>query len=138
MRQGEAALRQARVNLANCRILSPIDGVVVQVSSREGEGVSEFGIAKIVDMKQLRVFATVAELHLPRLKKGAPVEVTFRGSPQVYKAHIALDPIMVKREKRSEADKGVSSVRQVEVEIEANEGTAFPQIIGREARVVFL
>ncbi len=134
----KGALEDAKRALEQTLVRAPIDGIVVQVSSRQGEVVSEFGIAKIVDMKQLRVFATVDELHLPRLKKGAPVEVTFRGSPQVYKAHIALSPIMVKREKRSEADKGVSSVRQVEVEIEADEGVAFPEIIGREARVIFL
>ncbi|MCA0300912.1 MAG: efflux RND transporter periplasmic adaptor subunit [Proteobacteria bacterium] len=134
----KAALEDAQRALEQSLVRAPIDGVVVQVGSREGELVSEFGIAKIVDMKQLRVFATVDELHLPRLKKGAPVEVTFRGNPQVYKAHVALAPNMVKREKRSEADKGVASVRQVEVEIQADDGVQFPQIIGREARVVFL
>lgn len=134
----KAALEDAKRALEQTLVRSPIDGIVVQVASREGELVSEFGIAKIVDMTQLRVFATVDELHLPRLKKGAPVEVTFRGSPQVYKAHIALAPITVKREKRSEADKGVASVRQVEVEIQADDGVQFPQLIGREARVVFL
>ena len=33
------------------------------------------GIAKIVDMRQMRVLAEVDELHLPRLVPGAPVEV---------------------------------------------------------------
>ena len=134
----KAALEDAQRALEQTLVRAPIDGIVVQVSSREGELVSEFGIAKIVDMKQLRVFATVDELHLPRLKKGAPVEVTFRGSPQVYKSHIALAPVMVKREKRSEADKGIASVRQVEVEIQADDGVSYPELIGREARIVFL
>ncbi len=134
----KAALEDAKRALEQTLVRSPIDGVVVQVNSRQGEVVSEFGIAKIVDMRQLRVFATVDELHLPRLKKGAPVEVTFRGSPQVYKAHIALAPLLVIRAKRSEADKGVASVRQVEVEIQADDGVSFPEMIGREARVVFL
>ena len=134
----KAALEDAQRALEQTLVRAPIDGIVVQVSSREGELVSEFGIAKIVDMKQLRVFATVDELHLPRLKKGAPVEVTFRGSPQVYKSYIALAPVMVTREKRSEADKGIASVRQVEVEIQADDGVSYPELIGREARIVFL
>ena len=44
----------------------------------------------------------------------------------------------VKREKRSEADLGVANVRQIEVEIQADHGVTFPEILGREARVTFL
>jgi multidrug resistance efflux pump len=138
IRRYKALVEDAQRALEQSLVRSPVDGIVIQVNSRQGELVTDAGIAKIVDMRELRVFATVDELHLPRLKKGAPVEVTFRGSPQVYKAHIALAPISVKREKRSEADKGVANVRQVEVEIQADDGVTFPEIIGREARVIFL
>ncbi len=134
----KAALDQAKRLLEECLVRSPIDGVITQINSREGEMASGVGIAKIVDMKQLRVFATVDELHLPRLKEGSPVEVTFRGSPTVYKGKIAIAPMTVKREKRSEADLGVASVRQIEVEIQADDGVSFPEILGREARVTFL
>ena len=134
----KAALDQAIRIREEALVRSPIDGVVTQINSRQGEMASGVGIAKVVDMKQLRVFATVDELHLPRLKVGAPVEVTFRGSPTVYKGKIAIDPMAVKREKRSEADLGVASVRQIEVEIQADDGVTFPEILGREARVTFL
>ena len=134
----KAALDQAIRLREEALVRSPIDGVVTQINSRQGEMASGVGIAKVVDMKQLRVFATVDELHLPRLKVGAPVEVTFRGSPTVYKGKIAIDPMTVKREKRSEADLGVASVRQIEVEIQADDGVIFPEILGREARVTFL
>ncbi|MBL6616621.1 MAG: efflux RND transporter periplasmic adaptor subunit [Reyranella sp.] len=134
----KAALDQAIAIREQALVRSPIDGVVTQVNSRQGEMASNLGIAKLVDMKQLRVFATVDEVHLPRLKPGAPVEVTFRGNPVVFRGKIALAPMMVKREKRSEADLGVASVRQIEVEIEADEGVTFPQLLGHEARVTFL
>jgi multidrug resistance efflux pump len=134
----KAALDQAIRGREEALVRSPIDGVVTQINSRQGEMASGIGIAKVVDMKELRVFATVDELHLPRLKVGAPVEVTFRGSPTVYKGKIAIDPMMVKREKRSEADLGVANVRQIEVEIQADEGVNFPEMLGREARVTFL
>lgn len=134
----QAALDSALRTREEALVRSPIDGVVTQVNSRQGEIVSHLGIAKVVDMKQLRVFATVDELHLPRLKLGAPVEVTFRGSPTVYRGKIAIAPMTVKREKRSEADLGVASVRQIEVEIKADDGVTFPEILGREARVTFL
>jgi hypothetical protein len=32
----------------------------------------------------------------------------------------------------------VANVRQVEVEIQADDGVTFPQLLGREARVTFL
>ena len=134
----KAALDQAIRLREEALVRSPIDGIVTQINSRQGEMASGAGIAKVVDMKQLRVFATVDELHLPRLKVGTPVEVTFRGSPTVYKGKIAIDPMTVKREKRSEADLGVASVRQIEVEIQADDGVVFPEILGREARVTFL
>jgi HlyD family secretion protein len=134
----KAALDQALRLREEALVRSPIDGIVTQINSRQGEMASGLGVAKVVDMKQLRVFATVDELHLHRLKVGAPVEVTFRGSPTVYKGKIAIDPMTVKREKRSEADLGVASVRQIEVEIQADDGVTFPEILGREARVTFL
>jgi len=134
----KAALEQAIQIREASLVRSPIDGVVTQINSRQGEMAAGQGIAKVVDMKQLRVFATLDELHLPRLKVGAPVEVTFRGSPTVYKGKIAIAPMAVKREKRSEADLGVANVRQIEVEIQADDGVTFPEILGREARVTFL
>jgi HlyD family secretion protein len=134
----KAALDQAIRIREEALVRSPIDGVVTQINSRQGEMASGVGIARVVDMKQLRVFATVDELHLPRLTVGAPVEVTFRGSPTVYRGKIAIAPMSVKREKRSEADLGVASVRQIEVEIQADDGVIFPEMLGREARVTFL
>jgi multidrug resistance efflux pump len=134
----KATLEDARHNVEYSVVRAPIDGVVTQIMARQGEFASGIGIAKVVDMNQLRVFATVDELHLYRLKVGAPVEITFRGSPTVYKGQIAIAPMSVKREKRSEADLGLANVRQIEVEIKAVDGSSFPHILGREARVTFL
>jgi len=134
----KAALDDAMHVREDALVRSPINGVVTQINSRQGELAAGQGIAKIVDMSKLRVFATVDEIHLHRMKQGAPVEVTFRGDPKVYAGRIATAPLSVKREKRSEADLGVANVRQVEVEIEPADGVTFPPILGREARVIFL
>jgi multidrug efflux pump subunit AcrA (membrane-fusion protein) len=133
----KAALEDSQRMLEEAVVRSPIDGVVTQILSREGELANGLGIARIVDMNQLRVFATVDELHLARLKVGSPVDVTFRGNPTVYKGKIAIAPMSVKREKRSDADMGLANVRQIEVEIKADDGTSFPHMLGREARVTF-
>jgi multidrug resistance efflux pump len=134
----QAALDSALRTREEALIRAPIDGVVTQINSRQGEIASGAGIAKIVDMKALRVFATVDELHLHRLTPGAPVQITFRGSPTVYMGKVAIAPLTVKRTKRSEADLGEANVRQVEVEIQADDGVSLPQMLGREARVTFL
>ena len=68
-------------------VRSPIDGIVTQINSRQGEMATGQGIAKVVDMKQLRVFATLDELHLPRLTVGVSKslsgpEVSLRPFPE--------------------------------------------------------
>jgi HlyD family secretion protein len=112
---------------------------VVQIFSRQGERVSQSGIAKIVDMSQLRVLADVDELHVGRVVPGGKVEITFRGSSTVYKGTIARVAPTVKRMQRVEPD-GASSTdaRVVQVEIEFDDPSSMPQVLGRETRVTFL
>jgi len=113
--------------------------VVVQIYTRQAERISGNGIAKIVDMSQLRVLADVDELHLGRVVTGGKVEITFRGSPTVYKGKISRIAPTVKRMQRIEPDGGSSTdARVVQVEIELDDPSSMPQVLGRETRVTFL
>jgi multidrug resistance efflux pump len=134
----KAVLDRALANRESALVRSPIDGVVVQIFTRQGERVGGYGIAKIVDMRKLRVLAEVDELHLDRLVPGARVEITFRGSPTVYTGKVVRSPMTVTRVKRSKADLGEGSAHQVEAEIEFDDPTKIPQMLERETRVVFL
>ena len=135
----EASVQSAKADREAALVRSPVDGQVVEIYARQGEMiVGRPGIAKIVDMRQMRVLAEVDELHLPRLVPGAPVEVTFRGSPHVYKGKVLRAPMTVTRVKRSKADLGVGSAHVVEAEIEFDDPAIIPQMLEREARVVFL
>jgi HlyD family secretion protein len=135
----QATLENARRSREEALVRSPLDGVVVQIFSRQGELVSPAGIAKIVDMSQLRVLADVDELQVPRLASGAKVEVTFRGSPTVYKGAIARIAPTVKSMQRVEPNRASSTdARVVQVEIEFDDPSSMPQVLGREARVTFL
>ena len=135
----EAKVEAARADVEAALVRSPVDGVVVEIYARQGEMVpGRPGIAKIVDMRQLRVLAEVDELHLPRLVPGAPVEIMFRGSPHVYKGKIVRAPMTVTRVKRSKADLGLGSTHSVEAEIEFDDPSSVPQMLEREARVIFL
>jgi multidrug resistance efflux pump len=134
-----ARIDSARRTREEALVRSPLDGVVVQIFSRQGERVSGSGIAKIVDMAQLRVLADVDELHVGRVVPGGKVEITFRGSSTVYKGTIARVAPTVKRMQRVEPD-GASSTdaRVVQVEIEFDDPSSMPQVLGRETRVTFL
>lgn len=134
-----ANLDSARASREQTLVRSPVSGVVVSIYSRQGERVSPSGIVKIVDMSQLRVLADVDELHLGRVAAGGKVEVTFRGSAAVYRGKISRVAPTVKRMQRIEPD-GASSTdaRVVQVEIELDDPSGMPQVLGRETRVTFL
>jgi HlyD family secretion protein len=134
-----AKLDNARTNREAALVRSPLDGVVVQIYTRQAERISGSGIAKIVDMSQLRVLADVDELHLGRVVTGGKVEVTFRGSATIYKGKISRVAPTVKRMQRIEPDGGSSTdARVVQVEIELDDPSSMPQVLGRETRVTFL
>lgn len=133
-----ARLDNARSTREEALVRAPIDGVVVEIYTRQGERISRNGIAKIVDLKQLRIFADVDELHLGRLKPGSRVEFTFRGSSTIHTGTIVRTPLTVKRTKMSTADFGESNARLAEVEIKPDDASTIPLMLGREARVIFL
>ena len=134
-----AKLDNARTSREQALVRSPLNGVIVQIHTRQGERVQVGGIAKIVDMSQMHVFADVDEVHLGRLAPGGRVEITFRGSPNVYKGKIARIAPTVKRMQRVEPDGGSSTDgRVVQVEIELDDAASMPQVLGRETRVTFL
>ena len=134
----KSKLDNARTTREQALVRSPLDGVVVQIYSRQGERVSQSGIAKIVDLSQLRILADVDELHVGRVVPGGKVEVTFRGSPTIYKGTISRVAPTVKRMQRVEPDGGSSTDgRVVQVEIELDDPSSMPRVLGRETRVTF-
>ena len=135
----KAKLDNAKTTREQSLVRAPLDGIVVQIYSRQGERVSGNGIAKIVDLSQLRVFADVDEVHLGRVVPGGRVDVTFRGSTSIYKGKITRIAPTVKRMQRIEPDGATSTdSRVVQVEIELDDPSSMPQVLGRETRVTFL
>ena len=135
----QARIDSVKRTVEDALVRTPIDGVVVQIFTREGERVSPNGIVKIVDMSKLRVLADVDELNVSRLKPGGKVDVTFRGNNDVYKGTIERIAPTVKRMQRVEPDGGSSTdARVVQVEITIDDPASMPQVLGRETRVTFL
>lgn len=135
----QAKLDNARTTREQALVRSPIDGVVVQIWTRPGERISQYGIAKIVDLSQMRVFADVDEVHLGRIVVGGKVQVTFRGGTTVYTGKISRIAPAVKRMQRTEPDNGsATDARVVQVEITLDDLSSMPLVLGRETRVTFL
>lgn len=135
----KAKLDNARATREQALVRSPLDGIILHIYARQGERITPAGIVKIVDMSQLRVLADVDEVHLGRVAAGGKVEVTFRGSPTVYRGKISRIAPTVKRMQRIEPDGGSSTdARVVQVEIELDDPSSMPQVLGRETRVTFL
>ena len=84
-----ARLDNARTTAEESLVRSPIDGVVVQIYARQGERVPSPGIVE--DRRHdpaARIGGRRRAAPRPR-RPGGKVEVTFRGSPTVYKGKIS-------------------------------------------------
>ena len=119
-------------------VRTPLDGVIAELYSRQGERIHGNGIAKIVDLDQVRILAEIDDIHVGRIAVGGKVEVSFRGSPTVYSGKISRVSPMVKRLKRSQADFGEGNVNLVEVEISLDDPANMPRVLSRETRVIYL
>lgn len=82
VRQARAALRQAEEDLSYTRIVSPMDGKVVQLNAQQGEVVvtgtmNNMGsvIAVIADLSEILVEADVTEIDVVNVKTGLAAKV---------------------------------------------------------------
>ena len=134
----QAQIETARRNRETSLVRSPLDGVVVQIGTRASERISGAGIAKVVDMSQMRVLADVTEDEVARVAPGGKVEITLRGEPAVYNGTITRVAFTVNRMQRVEPDGAASTdARVVQVEIQFDDPSSMPPVLGRETRVTY-
>lgn len=85
IRQQKLALASAQTNLSYTRIMAPIDGDVVSISTLEGQTVvASFQVPtlmKLADLSTMTVKAQVSEADVVRVKAGQPVYFTILGDP---------------------------------------------------------
>lgn len=135
----KASLDAARTKLEQSLVRSPLDGIVVQIYAQPGERIGQNGIAKIVDMSQMRVVADVDERLMDRARIGTKVDVTFRGSANTYPGKVSRIVPIVKRMQRIEPDGGLTTdAPVVQVEVELDNPSSMPAVLGREARITGL
>jgi HlyD family secretion protein len=86
VKQDEASLQQAQIQLAQASIVAPFGGTVADVYAQVGQqaGTSTEVVA-LADLSKLNLAATLAEVDLPKVKAGQPAEITFDAEPgQVF------------------------------------------------------
>ncbi|MGE0422027.1 MAG: HlyD family secretion protein [Reyranellaceae bacterium] len=132
----DAEVDQLRSNRENSLIRSPINGIVLQLYARVGEVVGAQGVAKIVDLSQLRVLADVDEAQLDRVQVGGRAEIRLRGRDEPYKGRVSRVVPSVNRLRRPDPEGATPmDARVVQVEVEFVDTDHIPRVIGREVRV---
>lgn len=101
LKQAQAALEMAKVNVDKATIESPLSGVVAQKYVDQGNMVGpSTPLVRIVQIDMLKVTGGVSERYLPQLVSGkTPVNIKTDAYPQdefegmVYKVGVAVDPV---------------------------------------------
>jgi membrane fusion protein (multidrug efflux system) len=100
------------------RIKSPIDGTVDQVHIKHGQTVAPgVPVARVVNLKELKVTGEVAEAYISKVKKGNPVKIYFPDSDIETEARVdyagrAINPL--------------NRTFNVEVRLKPAQGTFYP------------
>lgn len=82
IKQAQAAVQQAELDLKNAVITAPFDGVVGSVGASVGEQISAgAAMFTLVDPKAVRVDVSVAEIDVGKVAVGKPAQVTFDALP---------------------------------------------------------
>lgn len=85
----QAAYDQAVRNLEKTKLVSPIDGVVAQVNFSVGDSAGTGVAVMVVDLSQLQVRLTVAEVDVAKIKVGQTAQMTLDALPgKTYAAKV--------------------------------------------------
>lgn len=80
VQSAQIALEQAKLNLANARLLAPVDGVVLDVAVELGEQVNAGSVVALVaNVSQLRAMVNVEQKDIRNVKLGQGAAVTVYG-----------------------------------------------------------
>ncbi len=94
--QAEIALKQAELQLQQAQIVSPLDGVVTVVNLTAGQSAASGATpqVQVADLGHLEIVVNMAEVDIPSIKVGQPVQITLDALPDLALkgSVIALSP----------------------------------------------
>ncbi len=91
----QTAFDQATRNLEKARLYAPFDGIVAQVGFGVGDSAGSGTAITIVDLSQLQVKVTIAEVDVAKIKAGQTAQMTLDALPgMTYNAKVlAIGPV---------------------------------------------
>ena len=86
VKQDEAGLQLAQLQLAQASIVAPFDGTIAEVYAQVGQQAStSTDVVALADLSRLNLAVTLAEVDMPKVKAGQQAEITFDAEPsQVF------------------------------------------------------
>lgn len=89
VKQAQAALDQAKLNIQKSQLVAPFDGVVADLAIQPGQQASTSTQLVLVDLSRLEAQVNVSEMDLPSIKVGQPAQATFDALPnQTFAASV--------------------------------------------------
>jgi len=91
----QVALEQAKHNLDKAKVVAPFDGMVAAVNYSVGDSTGSTAAATVVNMANLQIKVTIAEVDLAKVKVGNTAQVTLDALPgATYNAKVtAISPV---------------------------------------------
>jgi HlyD family secretion protein len=84
VQSAQIALEQAKLNLSNARVVSPVNGVVLEVNVEVGQqGSNGTVVATVADVSRLRAIVNVEQIDIGQIQIGQAAEVSVYGLPDV-------------------------------------------------------
>lgn len=98
--QAKITLNSAQKDLNNTKIVSPLDGVIVSLPTKQGQTINSNQttpvVARVADLSKMEINLEVSEADIPRIKVGMPVFYKILAFDNIKKkAYIAsIDPAL--------------------------------------------
>ena len=86
--KAKAGVTHALAELESSRIVAPIDGRILKISTRAGERIQESGVLEIGDTSNMHAVAEVYESDVPRIRVGQPATVRIQSLPGVLNGNV--------------------------------------------------
>ena len=120
-----AAMNQAKANLDQAYVKSPIAGEILEIHTRAGEVVSSDGIAEIGDTQQMYAVAQVYQSDIQRVQPGQQVRVSSDSIPGELLGTVERIDSQVKRQTLVNTDPSTNiDGRVIEVHVALNEASS--------------
>jgi HlyD family secretion protein len=143
VREAEAAvlvaqtgLQRARADLETALVLSPIDGKVLKINTKDGESVSDKGIVELGNTAEMDVVAEVYETDLDRIQGGLTATITSPALAEPLEGRVYKAGWQIRKNDVLNTDPAADTdVRVVEVRIRLKDARPVERLTNLQVKV---